>query len=113
MFFRWRNGFNRARFNYQIRNILGTPPLQLQPAPLAIISMVANHDVAMYLLSMKSFYSRVGRGRLIAIVDRDMPEDSRRVLRRHFVGIELIDLEDIDTGVCQRGGTWERLICML
>jgi hypothetical protein len=113
MFFRLRNGFNRARFTHQIREIFNTPPLKLQAAPWAIIGMVANHDVAMYLLSMKSFYSRVGRGRLIAIVDRDMPEDSRRTLQRHFVGIELTHLEDVDTGICQRGGTWERLTYLL
>ena len=113
MFFRWRNSFNRARFTSQIREIIRTPALQLREGPWAIISMVANHDIAMYLLSMKSFYHRVGRGRLIAIVDRDMPEDSRQTLQRHFVGIELVNLEDIDTGICQRGGTWERLIHLL
>jgi hypothetical protein len=113
MFFRLRNGINRTRFTYQIREIFKTPPMKLQPAPWAIIGMVANHDVAMYLLSMKSFYKRVGRGRLIAIVDRDMPEESRQTLQRHFVGIELTDLEDVDTGVCQRGGTWERLVYLL
>ncbi len=87
--------------------------MQLQEGPWAIISMVRNDDLTMYLLSMKSFYHRVGRGRLIAIVDRDMPKDFRQTLQRHFIGIELVYLEDIDTGLCQRGGTWERLIYLL
>ena len=87
--------------------------MQLQEGPWAIISMVANDDVVMYLLSMKSFYHRVGCGQLIAIVDRDMPKDLRQTLQRHFVGIELVNLEDINTGICQRGGTWERLIYLL
>jgi hypothetical protein len=113
MFYRLRTGLNRARFNGQIREIFNTPPLRLQSAPWAIISMVANNDVPMYLLSMKSFYSRVGRGRLIAIVDRDMPVVSRHTLQQHFIGIEFTHLEDIDTGLCQRGGTWERLVYLL
>jgi hypothetical protein len=113
MLYRLRTGLKRSLFTYQIRSIFKTPPLQIRKAPWAIISMVATHDVPMYLLSMKSFYQRVGRGRLIAIIDRDMPEDSRQTLQRHFLGIEFLHLEDIDTGVCQRGGTWERLIYLL
>jgi hypothetical protein len=75
--------------------------------------MVSNNDVQMYLLSLKSFYIRIRRGKIIAIIDRDMPADSREVLLRHFPGIEFVILEDIDVGDCQRGGTWERLVYLL
>ena len=56
-------------------------------APLTIVSMVAPADVAMYVLSMKAFYRRLGRGRLVAIIDRDTPAAARRMLEHHFPGM--------------------------
>ena len=82
-------------------------------APLSIISMISNLDVQMYLIAMKSFYARMGSGKIIAIIRGDMPRDARRTLEQHFPGIRLTILEDIDTCGCQRGGTWERLLYLL
>lgn len=113
MFDRMRNKYQKSRFNKLIAPVLDTPPIRLEDAPWSIISMVSNSDVPMYLLSMKSFYKRLGKGKLVAIVDRDMPEDLRVTLKKHFVGIEFVTLEDINTGTCQRGGTWERLVYLL
>ncbi|HWU56453.1 MAG TPA: hypothetical protein VN175_13180 [Rhizomicrobium sp.] len=67
----------------------------------------------MYLLAMKSFYAKLGRGKIVAIINRDMPAEARAMLQRHFPGIVLSILEDIDVGTCQRGGTWERLLYIL
>lgn len=75
--------------------------------------MVSNSDVQMYILSIKSFYARIGRGKVIAIIDRDMPQELRALLKRHIGGIQFVNLEDIDSGRCQRGGTWERLVYLL
>jgi hypothetical protein len=75
--------------------------------------MVSNNDVPMYILSVKSFYRRLGRGKLVAVIDRDMPATSRGQLTAHFPGIQFQILEDIDVGPCQRGGTWERLVYLL
>jgi hypothetical protein len=62
---------------------------------------------------MKAFYRRVGRGRLVAIIDRDTPSELTATLKQHFPGIAFEILEDIDTGICQRGGTWERILYIL
>jgi hypothetical protein len=113
MFFNWKKKKQRSRFYRMTRAVLDTPPMPVQEAPLAIVSMIENADVQMYLIAMKSFYSRIKRGKLIAIIDRDMPADSRATLERHFPGIRFEILEDIDTGACQRGGTWERLVYMI
>ena len=113
MFYKLRKSMATQRFYRRTRTIMNTPPMPVVPAPLAIVSMVSNNDVPMYVLSMKSFYSRLGRGRLVVVVDRDMPEASRASLAHHFPGIEFQVLEDIDTGPCQRGGTWERLVYLL
>jgi hypothetical protein len=113
MFYRWRKRYRMLRFNRQIADILDAPPIRLVDAPLTIITMVSNFDVSMYLLGLKSFYARLGRGKVVAIIDRDMPQSLRDILRRHVEGIRFQVLEDIDTGACQRGGTWERLVYVL
>jgi hypothetical protein len=113
MLYRWRIRRKTARFNQLTREILNTKPLSVTEGPWTIASMVANDDVQMYLLALKSFYARIGRGKIVAIIDGDMPNQLRYVLQQHIHGIELQVLEDIETGPCQRGGTWERLVYLL
>ena len=113
MLYRLRMAWNKRRFNWLTQGVLKTPPIHIVDANWSIISMVSNSDVQMYILSLKSFYARIGRGKVIVIVDRDMPQRLRSLLRQHIVGIQFVNLEDIDTGRCQRGGTWERLVYLL
>jgi hypothetical protein len=113
MFHKFETQYARARFNYSIRGILKTPPIEIRDRPWTIVSMVSNSDVQMYLLSLKSLYTRLGAGKVTAIVDRDMPANFRNTLESHIRGIRLIDLESIDSGPCQHGGTWERLLFLL
>ena len=113
MLYRLRQSLARRRFAAKTAAVLQTPPMLVRPGPATFVSMVANHDVQMYLLSMKSLYARVRQGRLLVIVDRDMPAAARATLSAHFPGIEFQTLEDIEVGPCQRGGTWERLIHLL
>ena len=113
MFYRWRRRLKTQRFDRRIAAIMDTPPLRIADAGWSVVSMVRNCDVAMYLLCLKAFYGHLGGGHVIGIVDRDMPQASRDLLRRHVEGIELVIREDIDVGVCQRGGTWERLVFLL
>ena len=47
------------------------------------------------------------------IVRSDESVSMRETLRRHVRGIELVNIEDIDVGTCQRGGCWERLCYVL
>ncbi len=113
MLYKLRRQIQVRRFGSTIREVLSTPPMPIVEAPLTIVSMVATSEVPMYVLSMKAFYRRIGRGRLVAIIDRDMPAPARATLEQHFPGIAFEILEDIDTGPCQRGGTWERILYIL
>jgi hypothetical protein len=113
MFYKLKKSIATSRFYKQTHGIFETPPMPVVPGPLAVVSMVSNSDVQMYLLSMKSFYGQLGHGRLVVVIDRDMPAESRSQLGRHFPGIEFQVLEDIEVGKCQRGGTWERLVYLL
>jgi hypothetical protein len=113
MFYKFKKSLATSRFYRETRDILDTRPMPVVTGPAAIVSMVSNSDVQMYLLSMKSFYRRLGCGQLVVVVDRDMPAAARDTLSQHFPGIEFQVLEDIDVGRCQRGGTWERLVYLL
>ncbi len=110
MLYRFQRLIKRMGFNHQIRDIVKTDPIRIVNAPWMIFSMVGNRDVPMFLLSMKSFYARLQKGKLTVIVDHDMPEPLRDVIRHHFIGVEFVELETLDPGRCQRGGTWERLV---
>lgn len=105
MLYRLRKHLKTRRFESITRGIRATRPLRVIDAPWTIVSMVSNDDAHLYLVAMKSFYRLIKRGKLVAIIDRDMTEASRDLLAEHFEGIRFETLEDIDTGVCQRGGT--------
>ena len=113
MFYKWRTQRAKARFYRLTAGIMTTPPMPVVEAPWTIISMVSKSDPQMYILAMKSFYRHMKRGKIIAIVDRDMPDEKRNILSHHLPGIKLVYLEDIETGPCQRGGTWERILYVL
>ncbi len=89
---------------------MDTPPISYQDAPLTIVSMVQESDVQMYILAVKALYRRLGRGRIATIVRADFPKRQRELIRRHLGPVEFHDVEDLPTGRCQRGGTWERLV---
>jgi hypothetical protein len=113
MLYNWRRKFKTWNFDRQIGAIMHTPPLKMVDARWSIVSMIKDCDVPMYLLCIKAFYAHLGAGRIIGIIDRDLPQALRDTIRRHVEGIEFVILEDLDTGTCQRGGTWERLVFLL
>ena len=112
MFFRLTAQLKAAKFDRQIADIRRTAPLRLKDAPWTILTMISPRHVLMYLLSLKCFYKKLGSGKVLVIADR-MTERALATLRAHVPGISFVALEDIDTGACQRGGTWERLVYLL
>lgn len=110
MFYRLRKSIANGRFDRQTRSVLKTAPIQYKDAPLSIVSMVEGKDVQMYIIAVKALYRRLGRGKIVAIVDSDMPPKARELIREHLGPVEFVLLDSIDTGTCQKGGTWERVL---
>lgn len=111
MLYRLRRRFNYWNFDRIVGGVFDTPPLRITDSNLRILSMVAERDLGMYLMAAKILYRRIGHGRFVAIIDRDLPQQRRDTLRRHLGdAVEFVILEDIPVGRCQRGGTWERLL---
>jgi hypothetical protein len=110
LFYQLRKSIANGRFNKQTSRIMDTPPIAYKEAPVTIVSMVEKKDVQMYILAVKALYRRLQQGKIVAIIDADMPSSSRDIIRHHLVGVEFVILEEIPTGRCQRGGTWERVL---
>jgi hypothetical protein len=109
LFYRLRRNINYFKFYNQTSRILKTPPIAYKEAPLTIVSMVAAFDVQMYILAMKSLYRRLKRGKILVVAD-GVDEQARDLIRHHLGPVRFLNIEDIDTGNCPRGGTWERLV---
>ena len=109
MFYRLRKSLRTAHFDWQTRRLLQTPPIAYQEAPLTIVSMVLESDVQAYILAVKALYRRLGRGKIAALIDNDLPLQKRDLIRHHLGPVEFHILEELPTGRCQRGGTWERV----
>jgi hypothetical protein len=111
----WRYRDHRAlgRFLKKTAGIFETPPVRTVPGPPRIVSMISMRHLQTYLIAIKAFLTRLGRGEVICIVDAAFPDHARDLLERHIHGIQFELLETLDPSPCQRGGTWERLVYVL
>jgi len=110
MFYRLRKSIAHGRYDRQTKGILDTPPIDYKDGPLSIVSMVDKTDVQMYIIAIKALYRRIGFGKIVSIVTSGVSKASRDLMRKHLGPVEFVELESIDTGTCQRGGTWERIM---
>ena len=113
MLYRLRRSLNQRRLDRGIAGILETAPIKLVDGPCCVVSMLTADYIPMYLGAIKSFYPKLGGGKVCVLIDRAMPQSARDTLARHVEGIEFAFVEDVDTAPCQRGGTWERLVYCL
>lgn len=110
MLWRIRRRLAQARFDLACRGIRATGPLRPRPAPIRVVSMVGTHDVAMYLVAVKSFYARIPGGEIVVLDDGTLTADDRVTLGRHLGAPRIERIADVATGACPRGGCWERLL---
>ena len=115
MFYTLKKKSSQASFNWQIRNICKTLPMPVVRAPWSVVTLLGkpNPDILMFILSMKSFYRRLGSGKVIVITDQETLAKHRSLLEHHFPAIQFETLGDIDPAPCQRGGCWERLVYLI
>ncbi|MDX5930100.1 hypothetical protein [Acidiphilium acidophilum] len=113
MFYNLKRRMGRWRLERSIHGVFETPPIRVSSAPWAVVSMVGDADIAMYLLAIKTFYRKLGAGKIVAIVSRNMKEDDLDKIKYHVSGIEIQIIDEIEVSGYQRGGCWERLIYIL
>lgn len=122
MFYRLRNLIEYTIFNFQTRNILNTPPISMtSPPKYSLHALVCERDLQMYLLSVKSFITRIKGAQVIAHSDGTVSNKSVDILKEHLPGIKIISRDAADTramreldGILQKirgyGGCFDRLI---
>lgn len=109
MLYKLRTRARRRLFDRQIAGILRTPPIAYRPSSLTILSQTCHADVSMHLLAVKSFYARIGHGKIVIIDDGSLTEEDRAVFRFHLVEPEIVALNAIPLDGLIPGNTWERL----
>jgi len=122
MFYRLRSLAKYTIFNLQTRNILNTPPVSMATSPkYSLHALVCERDLQMYLLSVKSFITRVKGAQVVAHSDGTLSSRSVGILRQHLPGIKVVSREEAENRARQEldetlqrirhyGGTFDRLI---
>lgn len=106
---RWKS-WRHARLAH---GILATPPIVPRDDGVVLFSMIGTRVLLPYLVAAKSLHRHLGRGRMVILDDGTLTAADRATLARQCGDPEIIALAAVDTGPCPRGGTWERLLCIL
>lgn len=111
MFYGIRDRLRRAKFNWLCRTILSSPKANLNvDSPMALLTQLQHKDVLLALIAFKSFAARVSVGAIYILDDGSLTPQDYELLNEHLPALTLFHVSDINSGVCPRGGCWERLL---
>ena len=109
----WVRTANTLVHNRCIAAIRDTPRVQAMDTGLMLFSMLRHSDVLMYLVAIKSVYSRLGPSLITVLDDGSLTKTDRELLRKHLSGIRFLHISAVNTESFQKGGTWERLLSVI
>src|SRR6266550_4827170 len=109
----WVRTANTFVHNRCIAAINDTPAVRTVDTGLMLFSMLRHRDVLMYLVAIKSVYSRLGPSLITVLDDGSLTEVDRRVLQAHLSGIRFLHTNAVNTERFPTGGTWERLLSII
>lgn len=95
------------------RRVLQTPPIPRSDDGVILFSMIGSAVLLPYLVTVKSLRHQLGRGRAVILDDGTLTAGDKAMLAHHLNDPRIILIDDVDTGPCPRGGTWERLLTIL
>lgn len=107
--YRLRKAWSQAVFRHQVRAVFASPPIEPSGDEPVIVTQTCHSDIAMYLVAIKSFYHRLGRGRIVILNDGSLTAADQDLLRHHVRPSEVIPIESSRGPGLPVGGTWERL----
>lgn len=111
MFFRAKRTLRRARFNFNTRDLLHTPPIDSNNNNITLVTMLCHGEVMMYLLAAKSFCRQLGSNPSVVILDDgSLTKSDAETLRTHIPKVQIVPISQISTGRCPKGSCWERLL---
>jgi hypothetical protein len=104
---------DQRRFDWAARGVLETPPIEPQDGPLVTVSMVCHRDLLMYLLAIKTFYRRLGFGRIVVIDDGSLTAADKDVIRHHVQPAEIVPAKSLTSPACPSYISWKKLFCIV
>lgn len=113
MFYNLKQGLKKSFFDFSISDICDTPPARCSDtASFSILSQIRPSDIKSYLLAIKSFTYHLKPSAIYLVGDK-FTQDDWSSLETHIDNLIAIPIEEVDTGSCPHGGTWERLLSIL
>ena len=104
----------KARYDSACSGVYAYPRRNGGEMDYVITSMLSRRDMVMYLVALKSLIRHVGWPREVYVInDGSLDDGNITKLRAQIPNLVVKHLDDIDTGSCPRGGTWERLCHIL
>lgn len=110
MLYSIRQKLKKQWFNVMCRGILSTPPIKPRESHLTIVTMVCHADLIMYLISIKSFYSYFGRGKIVVLNDGTLNSKDMELIRYHISPSKIISANDMKSDNCPQYISWKRLL---
>lgn len=107
-----RRLIDQRRFDWAARGVLETPPIIPHEGPLVIVSMVCHRDLLMYLLAIKTFYRRLGFGRIVVIDDGTLTIADKEIIRHHVQPAEIVPASSLSSPACPTYISWKKLFCI-
>ncbi len=110
---RWRPTPEIARHAEAIAGVLHTAPLGPSDGGPTIVSLLGTADVPPYLVAIKSFHRRLGRGRPAIVDDGSLTGEDRAILAHHCGDPEILPHQAVRRGAFPAGGAWALLLTIL
>lgn len=111
MFYGIRDKLKRFKFDFQVRDVLCTPPARILPGASAVIlSQLQHKDLRMFLLASKSFMGQIPVAKVYILNDGTLTAKDKAILAEHIPSLEFLALSDFRSPACPTGACWERLL---
>jgi len=113
VFYNLRKKLNRYFFNVQTNLIREKTCVNVDDTSnFLLVTQLCDPDINMYLLAVSSFCQYL-TPRSIIVVSDNLSEKNHELLHRCIKGLKIIPIDELQLHRLPKGGTWERLICIL
>jgi len=113
MFFRYKDMFNRAVFDFSLRKVFTLPPIHLDhDSNTALLSMLQKKDMIMYLLSVRSFTQYVKVSKVFIMNDGSLGPSDIQILKAAIPEVVILAKTSYRSTLCPENGCWERLLAI-
>jgi len=103
--------FNKRVFELYVSKIQKTPPIECRShAQVTIVTMLGHTQVSMFILALKSFIRFYPNISLDILDDTTLTDQDYKLLSSHFLGVNIIRIDVVDTENCPKRNCWERLV---